>query len=325
MEFTEFSVRGVPQTVRCVKVNDRAVIAHGGVPRIAEIQDEEWIEGELIPSINDFVKVLKQDNSLKADIFTFSQRVTDRVPRFDFFYRWDSIAAIPIASYLNWWTKRISNHIRQDVNRAAKRGVVIRTASFTDAFVEGIVEIYNETPIRQGRPFWHYGKQADAVQRMNATFIEQSEFLGAYLGDELIGFLKVVYVDGVARLMQIISKESHQDKRPTNALIAKAVELCELRGCTHLVYGNYQYLQGPDRLTDFKRRNGFEELLVPRYYVPLSLRGKILLSLRLEQGIRAWVPQTVQQWVRQARASIHRRSSPRLTLAGKCGQRPTSL
>jgi hypothetical protein len=119
--------------------------------------------------------------------------------------------------------------------------VVVRSVPFTDDLVAGIVDIYNETPIRQGRPFWHYGKTFEAVKQMNATYLERSGFLGAFLGDELIGFLKIVYVNRVARLMQIVAKDAHRDKRPMNALIAKAVELCETKNCTDLVYGNYRY------------------------------------------------------------------------------------
>ena len=62
-----------------------------------------------------------------------------------------------------------------------------------------------------------------------------------------------------------------EDKRPANALIAKMVEVCEAKGISHLIYGLYNY--GNKRnssLLEFKIRNGFEEFLVPRYYIPLT-------------------------------------------------------
>jgi hypothetical protein len=306
MQFTEIYVRGAPQVVPCLAIDDRVVIVTGRRPRIAEIQDEEWLDGGSNSSAMEFVEQLKQSKLLKADLFTFCEKVNDPLPRYPLPYRWDSVAVIPITSYECWWSKRISNHVRQDVNRSVKRGISVRSVEFTGELVEGIAAIYNETPVRQGRPFWHYGKSVDEARRMNATYLERSEFLGAYLNEELIGFLKVVYVDGIARLMQIIAKEAHWDKRPMNALIAKAVQLCELRKCSHLVYGNYQYMQGPDSLTDFKRRNGFVELLVPRYYVGLSSLGRLVLLLQLERGLRAWVPESVQAFARRVRASIYR-------------------
>jgi hypothetical protein len=118
--------------------------------------------------------------------------------------------------------------------------VVVSTVAFDDQLVHQIVGIYNETPVRQGRPFWHYGKSADTVRKETETYLDQSEFLGAWVGDELVGFLKIVYVGHVARLMFILSKLSHRE-RPTNALIAKAVQRSEERRCSHLTYGSFAY------------------------------------------------------------------------------------
>jgi hypothetical protein len=115
-------------------------------------------------------------------------------------------------------------------------------------------------------------------------------------------------VDRLARLMQILSKDAHRDKRPTNALIAKAVELCEARGCSHLTYGKYRYPQGADDLTAFKHRNGFEEILVPKYYVPVTTKGEVVLRLRLHKGAKAWVPPAVLRSLKSIRTSIYRYS-----------------
>jgi hypothetical protein len=307
VDFTEISVRGNPCKVPCLLIEDNTIVVTGRFPRIAAIKDEDWIEGDIVRSPFKVIDSLRQTRTLSADVFTFCETVGNPTPRFSFLFRWDSVAAIPIVSFSNWWTKRVSSHVRQDINRAAKRGVVVREVSLTDEFVHGIVNIYNETPIRQGRPFWHYGKSFEAVKQMSATYLERTAFLGAFLGEELIGFLKLVYVDRIARLMQIVAKDAHRDKRPMNALIAKAVELCEAQRCSHLIYGNYRYFQGSDSLTAFKHRCGFEEVLVPRYYVPLSTVGRVALYLRLERGPRAWVPAPVQESVRRMRAGIYRR------------------
>ena len=41
--------------------------------------------------------------------------------------------------------------------------------------------------------------------------------------------------------MQVLSKMGHLDKSPQNALIAKAVEICENEGIPYLTYANYVY------------------------------------------------------------------------------------
>ena len=68
----------------------------------------------------------------------------------------------------------------------------LREVPFDDVLVKGIWEIYNETPVRQGREFPHYGKDLETVHREEATFLDRSVFIGAFLQERLIGFVKLV-------------------------------------------------------------------------------------------------------------------------------------
>ena len=88
------------------------------------------------------------------------------------------------------------------------------------------MDIYNETPVRQGKKFWHYNKDFETVKMENGTFADRSIFIGAYFEDTLIGFVKIVLTEGCASTLQVISKIEHRDKKPTNALLAKTVEIC---------------------------------------------------------------------------------------------------
>jgi hypothetical protein len=302
----EISVKGRLVRVPALEVNGKILVVTGNWLKIAAVHDEEWSETEL-EDPEPCVRKLKETSSpaMRADLFTFTQKITDSTPRFPYLCEWDSIAAIPVVSFSDWWTNRVPYRLRQDVKRAARLGVVVRLCPFTDDFIRAIMDIYDETPIRQGRPFWHYKKGFDAVKRENATYLERSDFLGAFLGEELIGFLKIVYVDHAARLMQIISKDAHRDKRPMNALIAKAVQVCEAKGCSHLTYGNYRYSQETDSLTAFKKRNRFEEILVPKYYIPLTIKGSLALRLQLQHGARALVPNAVLLGLKRARSYIY--------------------
>jgi hypothetical protein len=303
---TEVSVSGATQKVQSTQVYGKTVIVTGRLYKVAAVKDEDWQEGDVVLSPEEFLANTQQRAGLDADIFTFTQKPTAPTPRFPYLYEWESVAAIRIVSYSDWWNNRVSKELRRDVRKAAKLGVVVRQVSFDDDFVRGIQGIYDETPIRQGHPFWHYKKDFDSVKLANSTYLEKSDFLGAFWHDELIGFLKIVYVDHLARLMQILSKDAHRDKRPTNALIAKAVELCDSKGCSHLTYGKYRYAQGADKLTAFKHRNGFEEILVPKYYIPLTTKGRLVLYLGLHRGAKALVPVSVLRMLRRFRSSIYR-------------------
>jgi hypothetical protein len=305
---SEISVRGVFVKVAAVEVENRMVVVTGRWPRTAGVKDEDWQEGEAVSNPDRFISALRSTR-LAADIFAFKQKLTDTVPHYGFHRDWESVAAIPVRSYDDWWTNRVSTDLRCDVRKAQKRGVEVRPQPFTDEFVTSIVDIYDETPIRQGRPFWHYKRGFDAARRANSTYLDRSEFLAAYHREEVIGFLKIVYVDRIARLMQIVAKEAHRDKRPMNALLAAAVKRCEERGCSHLTYGKYRYEQGADSVTAFKHRNGFEEILVPHYFIPLTISGQLAIKLRLHRGLRAALPPAALRTLKQIRASLNAKIS----------------
>ena len=59
------------------------------------------------------------------------------------------------------------------------------------------------------------------------------------------------------------------------------------------MYYNYIYNDPNSSLTEFKRRNGFEKMLLPRYYIPLTARGKIALKLGFHRGLAKNVPKPV--------------------------------
>ena len=59
---------------------------------------------------------------------------------------------------------------------------------------------------------------------------------------------------------------------------------------SHLVFGQYVYNDDESSLTAFKRQNGFDQILVPRYFIPLTLRGEIAMKLGLHRGFAKRLP-----------------------------------
>src|SRR5207245_6382047 len=122
------------------------------------------------------------------------------------------------------------------------------------------------------------------VRKEAATYLDCSIFIGAFLGAKLIGFAKLTWDETrtQAGLMHIVSMVQHRDKAPTNALIAQAVRSCAERKISYLVYSNFAYgKKQRDSLSDFKERNGFQRVDLPRYYVPLTRAVWIAFSLGL--------------------------------------------
>ena len=285
----EIRVSGRTVRVLSARIEDRTVITKGKLLKVAAVHDEELTEGETIADPDSFISQLKQAE-LNADIFSFCQNLPNMTPNYRYHLEWDNLAVIPIKTYSDWWENRVESSVRRAVKRAAKVGVIVKLVEFDDAFVEGIARIYNETPIRRGKPFWHYQKSFDAVRFENSTYPGRNEFLGAYYDSELIGFIRIIYAGSVAHIVQQLTMSRHYDKRVANALIAKAVEVSEKKGISHLTYCNYVYHDPGSTMTEFKRRNGFQQVLLPRYYIPLTLKGKIALRLKLHRGLVELIP-----------------------------------
>jgi hypothetical protein len=106
-----------------------------------------------------------------------------------------------------------------------------------------------------------------------------------------------------------LSAKQHFDKRPNNALIAKAVEICELQRMSHLIYGSFVYYNPDSPLTEFKRRSGFEAVPLPRYYIPLTVKGKIALKLGLHRGVAGNVPRPLFEQFLKIRSLWYARRS----------------
>jgi hypothetical protein len=285
----EIRVAGKNTLVPAAEICGRTVIARGGRIKTVSILDDIVAPGELVPDPEAFVSALKQ-SGLKADVLTFFQRPPEVTPKFNHHFEWDNYAAVDTTNYDAWWEK-LPQEARKNTRRSAKRGVVVKAVHYDDALAQGIHKLCNESPVRQGKPFWHYGKDFETIKREHATFLERSEFIGAYFQDELIGFIKMVYVDRVAFILHILAFNSHYDKMPLNALITKAVETCSQKGVGYFVYDKYVYGNKKDSsLVEFKRRSGFEQINFPRYYIPLTLKGRIYVSLRLYRGAVGLIP-----------------------------------
>jgi len=271
------------------------VLKRRGLLRFCSLRDEYY---DFVEEPAAFLRDLKSDSRVKADLFTFTQPVPDPEPKFSYHLEYDSAAVVFLSTYDHWWKKQIKDKTRNMVRKAQKAGVEIRAVEFGDELIRGIHKLYNESPIRQGKRFWHYGKNLETLRREHGTFLNQSQFFGAYHKGEMIGFIKLVHGQGVSNLMNIVAMISHRNKAVTNALIAKAVEICAERGVPRLQYGT-----GNSRsIGDFKKHHAFEEVRVPRYFVPLNWKGALALKLGLHRPLDRRLPENWRNWLLGFRA-----------------------
>ena len=290
-------------------ISGREIRTQGRFPCVARIEGDSYRFLDDPAAIVDGLRA----NGRSIDLFTFIPRLTDNVPRYPYLVEQDNVAALRVTSFDQWWKEVLGFKARNKAKQAEKKGVELREVPFDEQLIEGIWKIYNECPIRQSRRFPHYGMTRDTVRAHAGTFLDSSVFVGAYLEGSLIGFAKLTVDENgtQAGLMHILSLLSHRDKAPTNALIAEAVRSVAARGIPYLVYSSFSYgNKQRDSLSDFKERNGFQRVDVPRYYVPLTALGKFAFHTGMHRRLIELLPEPVITKLRTYRANWYNARVP---------------
>lgn len=290
----EIYIKGKWVRVPALTIDDKTIVVRGTWLRIAVIRSEDWLQTELQDPESCLRRLKEQaSHGLRADVFTFAQKLPATSPKYQYPFEWDSIAAVHLTSFREWW-EGLPQESRKNVRRSQKRGVVVSLKPFNDDLVRALVALNNDTPMRQGHRNDQFGSTFDQVKKDYSSFLDRSDCICAYHENELIGFLKIVYRGEVASILNLLPNPRHSDKRPANAILAKAMELCAEKGVSYVTYGLFNYGNKKDSpLREFKIRNGFGEILVPRYYVPLTTWGKLCMKATLHRGFLGILPHSL--------------------------------
>lgn len=302
------SVKGRKRSLSSLRVGDHTIVIRGRLVRIARVFDAYWVEAATLPDHRVVIERLRKCEQ-RPDLFTFTQRVPDVTPHFDYPLEWDNVAVIPLTSHDNWLRNQVSAASRRNIRTSEKKGVNVCVSEFDERYIRGIMSVQNESPVRAGRRYWHYGKDFATVEAEHGTYRDRATYLGAYVGDEMIGYLKLVWDARTVAIMQIVSKLAYRDLRPNNALLSEAVKLAVERRMNYLLYERFVYGQKDESsLTRFKRENGFVRMDVPSYLVPLTIRGQFALRLGLHRRLRDKIP----GWVVEPLADLRARAYTKL-------------
>ena len=302
MPYTKASlVNGTPCNVECLDLFGQTYTVERGVVATVSLEDE-WYEDVHDPRA--VIGALIRDNPVASDIFSFWRRPTDSTPLFDHKTEWVDTAVLPVTTYDNWLKHQIKPRVRNLLRKSEKEGLRVIETVYDDRFVLGMTKIFNESPVRQGRKFWHFGKDFQTVKDQFSRFIHRERMIAAYHGDEMVGFMMLGNAGRFALTGQIISSLNSRDLYPNNALIAKAVEVCARLGMPNLCY----LFWGNDSLTEFKRRCGFERMSVPRYYVPLTVKGRLALATGVHHGMSSLVPARLKARLKALRQAWYERT-----------------
>jgi hypothetical protein len=282
-----------------MKLFNQNIVMQGKSVRIARLDGEKYT----FPQDPEAAVEALRTCGTRVDLFTFLQGLPDTSIRYPYKHEIDNLAVLPVSTFENWWNNQIRSYPRNRARQAEKKGVVLREVPFGEELVRGICGIYNETPVRQGKRFPHYGMTLEGARQYAGTFLDRSIYVGAFVGDTMIGFIKLSMDESrtQACLVHILSMAQHKDKAPTNALIAEAVRTCAKQGVSYLIYEHFNYGNKADSLTHFKEVNGFQRVDIPRYYVPLTARGRLALRMGLHHRIVDRIPESVAEKFRDLR------------------------
>jgi hypothetical protein len=289
-----------------LKFDNRTLVVGGRLCRVARLDADDY---KFMQDPESVIAQLRQSN-VPADLFTFLPQLPDTSVRYPYPFEMDNMAVLPVTTFDNWWNKQIGFKARNKAKQAEKKGLSIREVPFDENLSRGIWEIYNEVPVRQGRRFPHFGKTLQQVHAMSGTWLDTSIYIGAFDGEKLVGFIKLVTDDTgtQAGMMHIISAIAARDKAPTNALVAQAVRSCADRGVQYLVYSQFAYGKKlTSTLSEFKERNAFTRVDLPRYYVPLSAWGSMALNMRLHHRLSDRLPADWTEKLRDMRSKWYQR------------------
>jgi len=294
------SILDVDKELETLRIRKRA--------SVKQAHDIREYERNIMPTDDYLEKLAERDN----DIFTFLER------------RWccpmpnqpsnwvkedDNVALLEIKDFQTWF-RDVGKKTRNMIRKAEKCGVKVIVVDPSDKLAEGISKIYNETPIRQERAFPHFGEPLETVTRNMYENAGCSTFIGAYLGEELVGYIQLIYGDDIAVISQILSMQKHWDNSLNNALLAKAVEICADKGQRWLMYGRIGNHPSLDR---FKENNGFVKFPIARVYIPLTRKGRTAIRLSLHRELKDALPQSLKgplipilNWVSRTKMRLKR-------------------
>jgi hypothetical protein len=292
-------IKGVPVQRDAVRINNQIFIISGKLVKTASLK-EEWQED--IDNPDGVVRELKASPAT-IDLLKFWQRIPETKAKYGYYKEWRHVAAIPIRDYKHWFEKQISPKARNKIRKSQKFGVVIQETELSDELVRGIMDIFNQSLVRRGKRFWHYGKDFETVKKEMSLDLTESSFVTAYCGTKLIGFIKLLFADRYAMMTLILDKMDHRDKAPMNGMIAKAVEICATREVPYIVYMMWRRAGHGE----FQESNGFERIQIPEYFVPLTFKGTMTLRLGLHRGLRGCIPENMMVRLLAVRAKWYAR------------------
>ena len=131
----------------------------------------------------------------RVDIFTFMQRLPDTAPKYAYPMEWDNLAVLGISTFEDWWTNNLDS--RHGIRRNKPRRKESSSARFPLTRLSRKESWKSTTKARsaKGDDSRITAKASIEIRQMSGTFLDTSIFIGAFLDEKLIGFIKLTSDD----------------------------------------------------------------------------------------------------------------------------------
>ncbi len=250
-------------------------------------RDAREYERTVVPSEDLLNRLMER----KIDVLSFLERgwCCPLRGKFSWAKSEDNVALLHVESYENW-LRSIGKKTRNMIRKAERSGITTAPVQPANGFAESVWKIYNETPIRQGRSFTHFGESLEIVKK-NLALASNCLYIEANLDKNIVGFVQLLPGDNILIISQILSLQAYWDNAVNNALVAKAVDIAAANGMKWIMYGR---IGNHPSLDIFKRNNGFVKYKLNRYYIALTWKGKLAVTLGLQKSLKDAMPQSMK-------------------------------
>ena len=242
-------------------------------------------------------KAIKQAIKNNIDIFTFIERryisplekyLYSKVKSLDIpvFTFYERLAVLRIKSFDDWWHaigKKTRNMVRKAIRKNATTEVVYENTQLLKN-AKAIWKLYNETPIRQNKRYIGYGMPLEKIieRFRNLELLHRSLVVLARYNERVVGFTHIIIGDHAGMVRTFLSSIYYRNIPISNLMMAKVVEELAKRNINFLIYGHMGIQPGIEL---FKKNNGFKMHICPRYFIPITKKGMIILKRRAPEMI----------------------------------------
>lgn len=299
------SERGVRKRQRAVEWGDATILSPQRPMAMASLLDEDYLDGEIVDlgSLKTFLAGLDSP----PWFFRYSTLAHLGACAGGGTFDVDNRSCLRVEDPDYWGKKVVAKDVRESLRRIRREGVEVREMPFNASSCEDISTLFNESPIRQGKRYWHYGKSAAQIQEELSPLASRSLYVGAYHRGRLVGFTQVVRLEsiGVLRTVHVLGSLVSRKVRPVTAMIDWMVRYGWENGFQRIVYGKHDYGNASnDSLTAFKSRHGFRSEPLRIDYHCLCPQGAWYLAAGLHRNLREMTPRHLALFLKKARSRL---------------------